>query len=99
MTRTPQRQKYVLVGFSCDLYLPGLPYRYNWVKTDGKELLTVEDTRRKYIQAELEKLGGKRCRDFHINAVSELTRDEYLKLKAQGKGDGRGLLSLMKQDT
>jgi len=98
MTRTQKRQKFVLVGFSCDLYLPGLPYRYNWVKTDGKELLMVENTGTKYIQNKLEELGGKRCRDFHINTVSELTRAEYLNLKAQGKVESHGLLFLMNSD-
>lgn len=98
MTRTQKRQKFVLVGFSCDLYLPGLPYRYNWVKTDGKELLMVENTGTKYIQNRLVELGGKRCRDFHINTISILTRAEYLKLKAQGKVESHGLLFLMNSD-
>ena len=83
-----KQEKYVLVEYTCDLYLPGVPYRYNWVGIDGKEILIAEDTGKKNILHKLKELGGKRCRDFQIKTVSELTRAEYFKLKTKVKIPG-----------
>ncbi len=77
--------KYVLVEYTCDVYLPGVPYRYNWVEITGKELLETAEAGKENILHMLEELGGKGRRDFQIKSVFELTRAEYLKLKAKSK--------------
>ncbi len=79
------RERYILVEYTCDLYIPGIPYRYNWVEMAGKEFLIVEDADKEVIIKKLEKLGGKKCRDFAIKSVLELTRTEYFREKAKRK--------------
>jgi len=85
MSGLKKEKKYILVEYTCDLYLPGVPYRYNWVEISGKEIMIAEDPEKENILRRLEELGGKKCRDFQIKSLSELTRGEYFKIKAKRK--------------
>jgi hypothetical protein len=91
MASIVNREKYILVEYTCDLYIPGIPYRHNWVEIAGKELLIVEDADKEAIIKKLEELGGKKCRDFLIKSVLELTRAEYFKEKAKRKMQGSSI--------
>ncbi|OHD70529.1 MAG: hypothetical protein A2W19_08985 [Spirochaetes bacterium RBG_16_49_21] len=79
------KQKYVLVEYRCELYLPGISYRHNWAQIEGKNLLVVKNTGKEYLINELEKLLGKGHRDIEITKMAELSRAQYLRLKAKGK--------------
>jgi hypothetical protein len=79
------KKHYVLVEYRYSQYVPGVLYRHNWTSAEGKALLEIHDTHGEHILERLKESGGKGQRDFQIIRIIELTRSQYLQLKARGK--------------
>jgi hypothetical protein len=85
MRMKQDKKRYVQVEYRYSYYVPGVLYRHNWINTEGKALLEVRNARKEHILDRLKESGAKGQRDFQIIRIMELTRAQYLRLKARGK--------------